>query len=413
MGLSVRNADQITLGMNFNPRHLRDRWRSKQPYYRKSDRDWYKSVAPTPDDIVHSVLLIGDAGAPSLEGDDPVLHLIGQQMRLLERDTTVIFLGDNIYPRGLPPEEHRLREISERRLRAQLDVFKDFEGHVHFLSGNHDWNKGRVDGYAYLLRQEEYVKNYLQRANAYLPENGCPGPVLIDLTPEVLLIVINTQWWVQRGVRPIGERYHCEAQSEEHFLRLLNEAFEQNQHRKILVAGHHPLYSNALHGGNFTVKHHLFPLTAAHKKLYIPLPFAGSLYPLYRKFFGASEDIAHPRYRRMRNGLLKIFKRHRNLIYAAGHDHNLQYIDKKARHYIVSGSGSKTAFVHKGGRATFTHAHQGFFRLDFLHNGEVWMSVLEPGGGVGEPVVTFRKRLEMEKVATMAPNRYSPALEGF
>ncbi len=165
------------------------------------------------------------------------------------------------------------------------------------------------------------------------------------------------------------------------------------------------------------MKHHLFPLTSAHKKLYIPLPFAGSLYPLFRKIFGAYEDMSHPRYRRMRKGLLSIFKRHHNLIYAAGHDHNLQYFEKGHRHYIVSGSGSKVSFVHKGGKASFTHAHRGLFRLDFLHNGETWMSVLEPdlksSSRHADPIVMFRKRLEMEKLPDSNANLFSPALEDF
>jgi hypothetical protein len=399
--------------MRLSPEKIRDRWRSKQPYYRRSERNWHKYVPPAPDEIAHSVLLVGDTGQPSLEGDDPVLNLLRQQMCLNEAHITVVILGDNIYPRGLPPEDHALREISVQRLNAQLDIFKDFKGHVHFISGNHDWNKGRSDGYSYLLRQEEYIKKYLPYKDVFLPENGCPGPTLIDLTDEVLLILINTQWWVQRGVRPAGKLYNCEARSEDDFLRLLNKAFVENAHRKILVVGHHPLYSNALHGGNFTMKHHLFPLTAAHKRLYIPLPFAGSLYPLFRKLFGATEDMAHPRYRRMRNGLLRIFKRHRNFIYAAGHDHNLQYFEKGSRHYIVSGSGSKSSFVHKGGRASFTHAHRGFFRLDFLHNGEVWMSAHEPILKPGEKTVTFRKRLEMERVVSTATNHFSPAVKDF
>jgi len=133
-----------------------------------------------------------------------------------------------------------------------------------------------------------------------------------------------------------------------------------------------------MHGGKFTVKQHLFPLTAAHKKFYLPLPGAGSIYPLYRRFIGAREDMSHPRYKVLRKNLLRIFKKYSNLIYAAGHDHNLQYFHYKHNHYIVSGAGSKTAFVKKGSKATFTHEHTGFFVLDFYEQ-ETWLRVLEPG----------------------------------
>ena len=80
----------------------------------------------------------------------------------------------------------------------------------------------------------------------------------------------------------------------------------------------------------------------------------------------------------MRRNLLRIFGSHENIIYAAGHDHNLQYFQQHGGHYLVSGSGSKTAFVQKGGQATFVHEHKGFFSLDFYAPHETWLRTLEP-----------------------------------
>ena len=159
-----------------------------------------------------------------------------------------------------------------------------------------------------------------------------------------------------------------------------------------MVAGHHPLYSNALHGGKFTAKQHVFPLTTVHKRAYLPLPLIGSLLPLYRKVVGAAEDMAHPRYRKMRRRLLRVLHQFPNIIYAAGHDHNLQYFHRYGGHYLVSGAGSKTAFVQKGGNATFVHEHKGFFSIDFYDNGEAWLRTLEPSTEQNSAEV-FRQRL--------------------
>jgi hypothetical protein len=399
--LSVRLKKQYNRIRNspLAPHQLKDYWTSRKPYYRRIERKW-QSKQPDPQaELAYTVLLVGDMGYPALNGKDPVLNMLAGHIATKNEKMAVVFLGDNIYPRGLPEPGHRLRRISEERIKAQLDLFTDFKGKVYYLSGNHDWNKGKKNGFEYLQRQEEYIEQYLNRGNIYLPDNGCPGPVLLDLTDDVLLIVINTQWWVQRGIKPIGPFYKCEAQSEEHFFQLLDEAMAKNSHRKILVAAHHPLYSNALHGGKFSMKHHIFPLTSAHKKLYIPLPVAGSLYPLYRRLFGAYEDMSHPRYRRMRKGLLKVFKKYQNIVYAAGHDHNLQYFNLHHNHYIVSGSGSKVSFVHKGGKASFTHAHRGIFQINYYTNGETWMKVVEPADELDKhPVVMFQKQLEHVQV---------------
>jgi hypothetical protein len=101
----------------------------------------------------------------------------------------------------------------------------------------------------------------------------------------------------------------------------------------------------------------------------------------------------------MRKGLLKVFKKHQNIVYAAGHDHNLQYFNLHHNHYIVSGSGSKVSFVHKGGKASFTHAHRGIFQINYYTNGETWMKVVEPADEPDKhPVIMFQKQLEQVQV---------------
>ncbi|MDJ1499349.1 metallophosphoesterase [Xanthocytophaga agilis] len=371
----------------------RDYWYSRLPYYSETEHRWQQQEPPQKDLLSHSILLIGDAGHPSLDGKDPILHLIHEQLSIYKQDLTVIFLGDNVYPKGLPDKHSALRKISEDRLTAQLDLFKNFDGRLIFLSGNHDWNRGRANGFEYVTRQEKYIENYTNRIDVFLPSNGCPGPKTIKLHENLYLIVINTQWWVQRGYKPIGISAGCEAQSEMHFYELLEQALESLAEKQVIIAGHHPLFSNALHGGRFTLKHHLFPLTALHGKLYFPLPVAGSLYPLYRRFFGAYEDMSFPPYKRMRRKLLSIVKKYRNIVYAAGHDHNLQYFHQHDNHFIVSGSGSKTSFVHKGGKASFTHAQKGCFRLDYYKNQELWLHVLEPANSYAGHQEVFRKKL--------------------
>ncbi len=346
----------------------------RKPYYKLSDIGWRTCSPATDSQKVHSIAFVGDPGAVATDGTDPVLNLL-QQWQQENSTGTVIFLGDNIYPVGLPHEGHRHRALAEARLNQLLDTVKSFDGRGIFISGNHDWNKGRAGGYAQVLRQEKYVREALQDEDAYLPRNGCPGPVTIQLADGLLLLIINTQWWVQRSEKPMGRKDGCPYDDIEDFYVELNRILKQNRHQRILVAAHHPLYSNAQHGGKFTIRQHIFPLTAANKRFLIPLPIFGSLYPFYRKLFGAYEDMSHRKYKRMRKRLLRIFHRYSNIIYLAGHDHNLQHFEVRQNHYIVSGSGSKTAFVKKGGKATFTLEQLGFFVLDYYSDGTIWMEV--------------------------------------
>lgn len=327
----------------------------------------------TLNDIAFSVFLVGDMGALSTTKPDSVRDALKEQIMEAGKDSAIVFLGDNIYPRGMPEETDSSRARSEDRAKAQLDILKSYPGQFFFLSGNHDWNKGRSGGWEAVLRQERFMEAYLNRGNFFLPDFGCPGPEEIHLTNDITMIIINTQWFVHEGERPIGEAQGCKARDKNHFYELLRGMLKANEGKKMLIAAHHPLYSNALHGGKFTLKQHIFPLTDAYKKLFIPIPILGSLYPLYRKIYGAREDISHPTYRRMRRRLLREFSGYKNLVYAAGHDHNLQHIIKHHQHYLVSGSGSKVAFVKKGGKASYAESSRGYFRLNYLKSGETWL----------------------------------------
>jgi hypothetical protein len=346
------------------------------------------------DQIAYTIFAVGDMGALSARISDPVIESLKEKINLRGANSCIAFLGDNIYPRGMPLPEDSKRDRAEDRMNAQLNIVKNYPGQVIFIPGNHDWNKGHGGGWEYVKRQEEYIKEAIGRPGVFLPENGCPGPVLIDVNPEVAIIVINTQWWIQHGEKPIGSKDGCCIETPEEFFIKLGHMLERNKHKKIFVVAHHPLYSNALHGGKFTFKQHLFPLTDWKKKFYMPLPGVGSLYLLYRKLFGAREDMSYPTYRKMRKKLLNLFHNYANLVYSAGHDHNLQYIKKGQQHYIVSGSGSKTAFVQKGGKALFAEAKRGYFVVNYLNNNEVWLEAWVLNKDKGQVELQYMTKLD-------------------
>ncbi|WP_192820999.1 metallophosphoesterase [Rufibacter sp. LB8] len=384
--------------------YLQERKFRKKPFYGLSDIGWRTVLPPPASQRRHSIALVGDIGNAGPLEKDPVLKSIRAWQQEAGDQSTLIFLGDNIYPVGVPPEGHRHHARAMERLQYQFELFKSYQGKVIYLGGNHDWNKGRRNGFTYMLRQQEIITQHLNDPLAYLPQGGCLGPVTWEINEQVLLVIINTQWWVQRGFKPLGPQFGCDYASSSEFFEAFEKLLEANKHRFIVLAGHHPLYSNALHGGKFTVKQHLFPLTFVHKRALVPLPLVGTMYRLYRQYVGAHEDMSFPPFKRFRKKLLKILHRHSPVFYVAGHDHNLQYFQVKGNHYAVSGSGSKTSFVAKGGKATFSHENKGFLVLDHYQDGTIWLRVLEPNPqGEGSELV-FRKCLhKMETTPQILP----------
>ena len=60
------------------------------------------------DSSVFEVILIGDSGNIARYKPDPVLSLLTAHLQT-PNPSAVIFLGDNVYPHGLPEKGDRLR----------------------------------------------------------------------------------------------------------------------------------------------------------------------------------------------------------------------------------------------------------------------------------------------------------------
>ena len=308
---------------------------------------------------IHSVYCIGDAGAVSK--NDSVIEQLHQVLLDADSNTTVIFLGDNIYPKGLSDSSSKTFKKEAKELDLQLSPLKKFKGKTFVLPGNHDWEKSGKNGYNYVQNQRRYVDNLL-RDSTFTPFGGCPGPEEIHLTDQLVLITIDTEWMLQPIQTKTKSR--CDYQSNNDLYLALNDIISRNHGKQIIVAGHHPIYTFGNHGGKFTLKDHLFPLTNFSNWAYLPLPIIGSLYPVSRQLGVNPQDINHPANKKMRQTFKKIFSQHPNLIYVAGHEHSLQYSYKDSVNYIVSGSGCKTTHLNKK-KLDFGVSELGYAKLDY------------------------------------------------
>ncbi|HYE57684.1 MAG TPA: metallophosphoesterase family protein, partial [Rhodothermales bacterium] len=335
------------------------------------------------------VLLIGDAGAPRLDSPDPVLSLL--RRHAISADSTptvVVFLGDNVYPEGIPAAGHPGRELAEARLRAQLDAVKDLPVRTYFVPGNHDWAHSKPGGLTAVRRQEAIVEAALGERGGFIPSNGFPGPVAVELAEGIQMLAIDTEWWLTPFERAMGEDEEAGYTVREgnDFLLQLNDIVQEFDDDRVLVVGHHPLVSNGSHAGNVPPSRHFFPLLGKVDWGYIPLPILGSLSVLYTRTFGLSrEDIGHPRYLSLRDGLEGIFRQHEGIIYAAGHDHSLQVhaldYGGVTVHQLISGSGPHASFTPGGGTALFTAERKGFLILNYYDDGSADIDALAVGKG--------------------------------
>jgi hypothetical protein len=254
-----------------------------------------QALAAQEDSIVQRLIMIGDAG--QLKNDrNPELELVARLYSMKDSNTTVIYLGDNIYPVGLPEPGSANYETSKKVLDLQIDLLKDKAAKGVIIPGNHDWMKGGPYGKDQLRYQELHVKARQLSNMMFAPGSGCPGPVEIPLNESVVMIVVDSQWWLQKENRP-GETSDCECKTEDEVVIQLKDMLYRNRSKLVIYAAHHPFKSYGPHGGYFTWKQHLFPLTELNDNLYIPLPVLGSIYAFGRGGLGNIQDLKNPEYK--------------------------------------------------------------------------------------------------------------------
>lgn len=343
------------------------------PYYHPDISTIGKQDIVAENSLQYRVLLIGDAGQP--KQNEPVLETLRAWAEKSSEKTSIVFLGDNMYPDGMTEQK---QHEAPSRLGPQIDVIKSTDTHGLFIPGNHDWTNGKEIGYRAVLAQEKYVNDVLTRYPKFLPQGGSPGPAMLELpeqNPIVRIIVLDTQWWLHQHEKP--------KIATETVIAELKKMLDTEL--PVIVLGHHPLQSYGVHGGFFDWKAHLFPGRLAYKWLWVPVPIVGSLYPLIRwHVVKSDQDLNGTQYKYMvaqLNTALSSRKKSPLLIYASGHEHSLQVLKGDVTDYLlVSGLGSseKATEVSHGDNTLFAHQHSGFMALDFLSKGEILLRIVEP-----------------------------------
>ncbi|SHH03570.1 Calcineurin-like phosphoesterase [Flavobacterium micromati] len=312
-------------------------------------------------EIAHTIYLIGDAGNTNKNNVEKNFGPLKNRLKQASKNTTLLFLGDNIYPKGLPEAiKTKERLIAEAKLTNQLQISKEFKGKTILIPGNHDWYNG-IKG---LERQAKFVTDYLADKQSFLPRKSC-GIDAIDLDKNVTVITIDSQWFLEDWDKIPTINDECTIKTREAFFIELEDLLIKNQEKTVILALHHPLLNSGSHGGQFSLKKQLFPLEQK-----IPLPIIGSILNFFRKTSGIiKQDSQNKYYRSFANRIKIILQNKDNVIVVSGHDHNLQYIEKENIKQIISGAGSKFEAAKAVSPNDFSFGRQGYASLNIYKNG--------------------------------------------
>ncbi|SET50144.1 BamA/TamA family outer membrane protein [Hymenobacter actinosclerus] len=305
----------------------------------------------------HTVYLLGNTAGAEL----PARHLQALR-RTLEGQTgpfTVVHLGDVVAAEGLGGKQDSSRTGQTERIDALIALVKGLpNGKLFFVPGDKDWDNSGPDGLKRVRRLEKYISKH-NGAHTFIPENGCPGPYIIDVAPQVRLVALNSPWFTHPYNKPEAPDTDCKTLTQEEFREQLQDVLDDTKDRNVLLVGHQPVVSNGEYGGNMPLGRYLWP------------PVAGAISAAYRQNVGTPRDLANPRYQEFQKEVLNTLRDHPGAVYASAHDYSLQLTPLQGSYHLVAGSFTRARYVANNRDSQFNEAQQGFSALEYYADGTV------------------------------------------
>jgi len=359
-----------------------------RPYVKNQEQLAKPGTSLDPSNIDYEIYLVGDISNAS---DDvttsDVVDMIKSQLVDDGIKRSVVFLGNSFSKDGLSDlsssEFAALDEATDRCIKK----LKDHTEKVYFIPGNTEWSDGNEHTVSAVQDVEDYIQSKANEKNIFAPSNGCGEPKDIDLTDDLMLILIDSQWVLQGDRSSERKRSSCGVDNESELITFIQEKLSKNKDKHVIIAAHHPIFSNGKTGGNYGMINHL-----------LPLPILGSVITGIRKLNGGPQRFGHPQYESYRAMMLTALSNHEDVIHVSAHDKNLQYHYQNDNHYVIAGSGSEVDFTRKKGTADFAYMKKGFTKITHTKDRELWLEFyVQDGSDPTQLTSVYKKRLSKKE----------------
>ncbi|MGB5820262.1 MAG: metallophosphoesterase [Saonia sp.] len=310
----------------------------------------------------HTFFLAGGLGNLKDTKSDELLTLFKQQLKSAGKETTLIFTGDNV------SAETDGWDKDKSFLERHLALVTDFKGETVFIPGNNEWKDYKAKK---VERIEDYIKDFDDDTIEFFPENACPLEHRV-INDQLDLILIDSKWFISNWSRIEDMNKKCtDIVTRRRFVEELEGYINDGQGKNIVIAMHHPVFSNGVYAGNPSFKQHM-----------TPLPIFGTITKGINDLGAFSPThLNSRRYNYLRILVSALAQASDRITVVSGHEESLQYLSGGNMHQVISGSLGSNAVTNRGtGRITaiggsleyegkFTAGQRGFAKLQYFEDG--------------------------------------------
>ncbi|MEO5906036.1 MAG: hypothetical protein ABIQ11_04885, partial [Saprospiraceae bacterium] len=338
---------------------------SVKPYYSERSQNMPSATAPGQQEKVdYSLLLVGGV---SLEDPSFVMDAINKSAHA--SSSGLVFLGDVLN------EEAVTENVNSPEISALQKLDKSFKD-VYLVPGEKEWTSGNKTSHAAINSLDAALKDIKKDGRLMAPRKGCGEPEVVEVSDNVVLVLVDSQWAIETEDREGEKLPGCELANVLGLRQSIKAIIQSNTGKHIIFATHHPIYANGPTAGNYPLSSHL-----------LPLPVLGTVITGVKSLISSDQHFGHPAYEAYRSAMMTALAGCKNCVVVSGHEKSLQYYHRDGGHYLVAGSGDDVRHARKGEQSDFSYMSRGFVRADALKDGSLQLGfVAVDEGGTSHPV---------------------------
>lgn len=256
--------------------------------------------------------------------------------------------------------------------------------------GKTEWAGGSRNGKGFIKQLTDVLPEKYENP-FFFPEEACPGPTEVIISDHLVVILIDTWWWVHKYDRRFNK---CGIENLGDVLIQIEDAVRRHHADKhVVVAGHLSLKSFGNTGGYFSAEQWLTQLP----------------YTFYRKLPGTRYDNQHPDFKNFRNGLLSVMKKYPDVLYVSAGEKNMQYFQQNNNHFVISGSWHNGEYVRKN-LPEFGSEEKGFAQLTFTPEGVCELNFFNTDEAIFKKIL-YKKEFISEKIKDVVVAQLPDSME--
>lgn len=207
-------------------------------------------------------------------------------------------------------------------------------GEVVFLPGNNEWKSKDV---VTIEKMEKYLDDLPTENDLVRPKNVCPLEYQ-QINDDLAVIYIDSKWFISDWSKVEGINKKCtDIVTRMRFAEELEGMINDAQGKNIIIAMHHPIFSNGFHAGYKSFDDHMRPL-----------PILGSIVHGFGDLGAFSPDkLLSRRYHYLRVLVSSLAKDSDRVTVVSAHEESLQYLTGGDIRQVIAGSLAKATATRR------------------------------------------------------------------